>query len=189
MLLNFEAEAKSSRPRPNGAEAEVVSRPVWPPDFNISARYVPRFTSACPTVATWLIRLCRLSGNRRTTCWHCAARNDTRLQKHFLVCWHTDRQTDRQTDTLKTIPTFTIPDGKCYTKRKSRDVYVCDRALWCWWWQCTRGIAFPKHHHHHYHHHHHHHLSQVDCSQWWVDEAGTRCAVQPMSRTASECTT
>ena len=52
MLLNFEAEAKSLKPRPNGPEAEVeadlrgyeaeakakilASTPVWPRGFNIS---------------------------------------------------------------------------------------------------------------------------------------------------------
>jgi len=50
MLLNFEVEAKSLRPRPKGPEAEargyeaetvanakiLALRPVWPRDFNIS---------------------------------------------------------------------------------------------------------------------------------------------------------
>jgi len=39
MLLNFEAEAKSLRPKPKGPEADakiLASRPVWPQSFNIS---------------------------------------------------------------------------------------------------------------------------------------------------------
>jgi len=65
MLLNFEAEAKSLRPRPKGPEAEaemrgyeteteakiLASRPVWPGGFNISV-YVgnrPLYRSANQT--------------------------------------------------------------------------------------------------------------------------------------------
>jgi len=51
---------------------------------------------------------------------------DHSLQNHFLVCWHrqTDRQTNRQTDTLKTTPAFAITAGSFYDTNTLLHIYI-----------------------------------------------------------------